>query len=99
MEGTAGLVLAIREGSHTLFEGPLPSENGRIGSEVEISCRGKSGHLYVLVRLEQGEGVFRLDELYWSPYSARLLQSASLQLPDRRIRSQESEAGIREKDK
>jgi hypothetical protein len=93
IEGTATVVLAIREGGHTLFEGPLPAERGQVGIDLDMSCRGKSGHLYILVRLDKGDGVFYLDDLYWSPYSDRMLEAANLQLPAGRVQGQKPEAG------
>jgi hypothetical protein len=88
VEGAATIVLAIREGGHTLFEGPLPAEKGLAGIDLDLSCRGKSGHLYILVRLEKGDGVFYLDDLYWSPYSDRMLKATNLQLPAGRVQGQ-----------
>lgn len=93
IEGAATVVLAIREGGHTLFEGPLPAEKGQVGIDLDLSCRGKSGHLYILVRLENGEGIFYLDELYWSPYNDRILKAANLELPAGRVQGPNPESG------
>jgi hypothetical protein len=94
LEGTATVVFVVREGSHTLFEGPLPSDHGVIASDIDVLCRSRSGHLYLLLRLENGEGVFSLDDLYWSPYSDRLLQAAQVQLPAGRLQGQKIESGL-----
>ncbi len=93
IEGAATVVLAIREGGHTLFEGPLPVEKGQVGIDLDVPCRGKSGHLYILVRLENGEGIFYLDELYWSPYNGRMLKADNLQLPAGRVQGRNPETG------
>ena len=82
IEGTATVVFALREGGHTLFEGPLKLENGKVEGNFGVHLKGKSGHLYLLARLDEGVGEFFLDDLSWSPYSDRLLRMANLQLPN-----------------
>jgi hypothetical protein len=46
-----GPTLAIREGTNTLYEAPLPVENDRIHETLEFHCRGRSGDLYILLSL------------------------------------------------
>ncbi len=82
MIGTAAVVIAIRKGNHTLFEGPLPVHGGIVEGDFSASVRGQRGYVYLLVRLDSGDGEFRLEDLYWSPYSDRMLRDANLQLPE-----------------
>lgn len=79
MEGDAELLLAIKEGSKVRYEGSLPIKTGgEVKSDVVFRCSGFAGHLYILAHLTGGEGTFRLDEFYWSPFSDSILDSPAI---------------------
>lgn len=82
MEGKAEPVFCIREGGRTLYEGPLRvCDNGEVASFFTVRLKGKSGHLYLLIRIENGSGTFHLRELISTLYSEHLLRGANLRLP------------------
>ena len=80
LEGDATAVLAILENNQIIVEKALSHRNGRI----DISCFVETKHnnlINILLRLENGDGVFRTESIGWAPYSEKLLQSANLRLP------------------
>jgi hypothetical protein len=80
IEGSVRAHLAVREGSVTLLEEPLESgPGGLVARTVVVSCRGR-GHVYLLLRLEGGEGAFVGEHIAWSPYSSRAFPAAGVTL-------------------
>jgi hypothetical protein len=79
--GTIAPVLAVREGSRLLMECPVPVTNGVINHDFAFRCRGRSGSLYLLMRVASGNGSLRLRELYWSPFNEGLLNGTGILLP------------------
>lgn len=87
VDGAATVVLALREGARTIFEGALPVRaDGTVGADILLRCNGRRGDFYLLARLE-GEGTFRTGELYWTPWSDALAESAGATLPADTIRT------------
>lgn len=85
MSGDARPVLALRQGSHTFHEEAMEVKDNRVDMNYSFPCREGYGDLYVLLRLEAGEGSFHLKELYWSPYSKIFLEQVNMILPDCRF--------------
>ncbi len=82
IEGSVQAHLAVVEGSTTLYEQPLlPGPGGEVERTVVVACRGR-GHVYLLLRLEGGEGAFVGERIAWSPYSSRAFPSADVTLAD-----------------
>lgn len=81
MEGSAQPVFALREGSKTIHEGALNVINQKIDENIAFYCKGRRGHLYVLLHLKEGKGTFYLKELYWSPYSDKFIKDMNLYIP------------------
>lgn len=81
LEGTATVALAVNEGEHPLFEGPVARPPGPVDVNVLVQPHGKRGDLYILARLADGTGTFHLDELYWSPVNRRIADQGHIALP------------------
>ena len=83
-EGVASLILAVREGERTLYEGAVPfSPSGRADQSLVVRCRGGKREVALLARLEGGDGVFRTESIGWTPVSRTLVEQAGLALPER----------------
>jgi hypothetical protein len=84
LEGDATAVLAILEDNQIIVKKTLSHRDGR----VDISCLVETRYnnsINILLRLENGEGVFITESIGWAPYSEKLLQSASLRLPTQKV--------------
>lgn len=80
IDGGVQAHLAVREGSTTMVEEPLvPGPDGRIDHTVVVHCRGR-GHVYLLLRLEGGDGAFIGEKIAWSPYHSTLFPAAGVTL-------------------
>lgn len=87
MSGSATAALAIREGSRTLMEVPLPVDDGKVDHHVHFNCSGWRGHLYILLRLDDGKGTFQLTDMAWLPFHESLVFQTGLHLPENLIRA------------
>jgi hypothetical protein len=82
--GNATPILALKQGSRSIFEGPIPVNNGRFRMNYVFRCRKSAGDLYILVRLADGQGTFMLQEFCWTPYSSRLVDDTNI-IPPRKM--------------
>ena len=80
-DSNATPVFVLRQGSRTLFEGPLAVNNGMIEENFGFRCKRYAGNLYILVRLADGEGTFTLKDMYWTPYGEGLVKDTNIVLP------------------
>ncbi len=80
LDGGAAASWAVREGSTTLFEGPLEAgPDGAVAAAVKIQCRGR-GLVSVVVRLGEGPVVLRKPAIAWTPFSQGLLEKTGFRL-------------------
>jgi hypothetical protein len=71
---------AVREGSKTLFEGPLPAgPGGAVAVTARIRCRG-AGRVSIAMRFEDGRGGLREPAVAWTPFSHALLNMGGFSL-------------------
>lgn len=77
-KGPGMLYLTVREGEATLIEQQVADAGeGKYRAVLRYRCAGKSGHLYILCRLE-GTADFHLQKLMWAPFSAAMTNGTGL---------------------
>jgi hypothetical protein len=82
VQGSATPVLAVRDGSATRLEQTLtPVSNGWVNASFAFRCQGGRRKTCVVLRLAEGEGTFRVEDLHWTPLSRELLRQANLAVP------------------
>jgi hypothetical protein len=57
-------------------------------NQVAVNCLVETRHdhlINILLRLENGQGVFQTESIGWAPYSKKMLQSANLRLPEQAV--------------
>jgi hypothetical protein len=81
IEGDAVPVLALKQGSRPIFEGPIQVSDGQFRLNYVFRCGKSEGDLYILVRLADGHGTLTLKEFSWTPYSNKLLEGTNILLP------------------
>ncbi|HBA84289.1 MAG TPA: hypothetical protein DCZ95_09375 [Verrucomicrobia bacterium] len=87
--GDSQTIIAIRQGSRLLYEGKPPVASGHLDATWLLPVDDSLGDLYVLARLD-GEGEFKLEQMYYSPCPPALLREARLYLPKETIIVEES---------
>ncbi len=81
LSGTATPVLAVREGAHDVGEMPLEiAHGGHFETCVDFRTENR-GDLYILVRLEGGEGTMRLEKIALCPVAPAVADAMELTVP------------------
>jgi hypothetical protein len=71
---------AVREGSDTLYEGPLAAgPDGAFAVTVKVLCRNR-GRVVIALRFEDDRGILQNPAVAWTPYSQALLAEAGFRL-------------------
>jgi hypothetical protein len=83
VDGNLKVILAVKEGADVLYEGKLDQNDKILNESVVFNCGGHKGDLYILMRLEDGEGTVKINELHWSPYDSGLTAGGDIFLPGR----------------
>lgn len=81
IDGDANVILALKEGKDLLYEAELKPDNGVVDECIIFKCGGFRGHLYILMRLGEGDATFRLEEMRWSPYDPGVTAGGEIFLP------------------
>jgi hypothetical protein len=70
LEDATQIVVAVREGSQTLFEQAVSARDGHVSARMPVRCRGGRGDLYLLVWIEGTAGALTIERLAWTPCRA-----------------------------
>jgi hypothetical protein len=82
--GQSEIIIAIRQGRHLLYEGKPPIKSRHLDATWVLPVADDGGNIYILARLE-GEGEFKLEQMYYTPALSTLLHEAQLYLPKETI--------------